>query len=242
MRKIYEDEDIVVVDEMPAKKKGAPYLAVVAMVFLIIGALFGIFYNRTVKANKSDVFMDEVAAEETTKIEEKEILEEEEEVVAEEPQKVIITKEEVEAKLSEIGELATYSGEYHVTKSFEMPKNYWFLDVSKNLDVECDGIVKVGCEIADIKVEVLEDTIVFSLPETKVLDNYVILDSVNFDIKQSILNMIGFEDYQSILADVEQTGLEQAEGFGIYDVAETRLENIIRNYMGEFTDYEVRFM
>jgi len=250
MRKLYEDNEIVVVDEMPSNNTGIEHVAVVAMVFLIIGAFFGILFSMTFKSDREDDIVQAATVsskvtitvpkdKDTTISEDKTIVENKTTV---EDKAAQVSKEEVESKLSEIGDLTTYIMDYHVSEEFEMPSSYWFMGSSSNLDIECDGIVKVGYDIDDIKVEVLEDAIVFSIPKAEVLDNYVILDSVNFEFNQSMLSLMEGDNYQNMVTEVESAGLKQVEDAGIYSEAEKRLENIIRNYMGGFTDYEVRFM
>ena len=65
-----------------------------------------------------------------------------------ETEKRIVTIDEVETKLAEIGELSTYSGRYEVTKEADYSR--YFLDDIKvpgtknTVHLECEGIVKVG--------------------------------------------------------------------------------------------------
>ena len=100
-----------------------------------------------------------------------------------ETEKRIVTIDEVETKLAEIGELSTYSGRYEVTKEADYSR--YFLDDIKvpgtknTVHLECEGIVKVGYNLEDIGVNIDNDsyTICISLPKATVNDNYVIWDT-----------------------------------------------------------------
>lgn len=165
-----------------------------------------------------------------------------------EVEKRIITQSEVEAKLAEVGQLATYCGEYTATKEGDYPR-YLLDDIripgtTNSIKVTCDGIVKVGYEVKDIIPTIDNDSqkIYIALPDPKILDNYLIWDTVQCDEKNNILNPIDFDQYQALLADIEQEGLTQVEESGIYEKAEKNAKVVIENFLNEFEEYEVKFL
>ena len=159
-----------------------------------------------------------------------------------------MTVEEIEVVLVDISQFSTYSGEYTATKSAEYTR--YFLDdiavpgTTNTISIECSGIVKVGYEVEDIKIEVDNDSlkIYISLPEAQVLDNYVIWDTVRCKEENNILNPIDFEQYQGLIAEIESDGLGLAEADGIYENAEANMQTVIRNFLSGFEDFEIIFL
>ena len=165
-----------------------------------------------------------------------------------EVEKRIVTVEEIEVVLVDISQFSTYSGKYTATKSAEYTR--YFLDdiavpgTTNTISIECSGIVKVGYEVEDIKIEVDNDSlkIYISLPEAQVLDNYVIWDTVRCKEENNILNPIDFEQYQGLIAEIESDGLGLAEADGIYENAEANMQTVIRNFLSGFEDFEIIFL
>ncbi len=165
-----------------------------------------------------------------------------------ETEKRNITISEVEAKLSEINEIATYSGEYEVLKKVDYTR--YFLDyvpipgTTNEVQMECDGIVKVGYSIDEISTKIDESskTIYITLPNPEVLDNYIKWNTIEVNEKNSIFNPIDFEQYEVLIDEIEEEGLEQVEEEGIYDSAEKNMKLIIENFLNDFPDYSVEFM
>ena len=165
-----------------------------------------------------------------------------------EVEKRIVTVDEIEVALADISQFSTYCGEYTVSKSADYAR--YFLDniaipgTINTITIECSGIVKVGYEVADIEIKVDNDSfkIYISLPEAKVLDNYVIWDTVRCQEENNILNPIDFEQYQGLISEIETEGLTVAEADGIYEDAEANVEIIICNFLSGFEDYEIFFL
>ena len=165
-----------------------------------------------------------------------------------EMEKRIVTKSEIEEKLVEIDQLATYSGEYTVTKSVDYTR--YFLDdipvpgTTNKIAIECDGIVKVGYSVSSITPTVDNDSqkIYIALPDPDVLDNYVIWDSVKVTESNNILNPIDFAQYQQLINEIEQEGLTKAEESGIYVAAEDHIKIVIQNFLAGFNGYEIVFL
>ena len=163
-----------------------------------------------------------------------------------EVEKRVITVEEVETKLTEIGELSTYSGKYTYTMGKD-EERYCFEKIpvpgtTNSITITCDGVVKVGYNISDILVEIEDDKIYISIPEAYLNDNYVIWDSLKCDEVNNIFNPIEFSQYHELIDEIEQKGLEQVEERGIYKEAEDNLKILINAFLSEFDDYEIVYL
>lgn len=165
-----------------------------------------------------------------------------------EVEKRVVTAEEIEVVLVDISQFSTYSGEYTATKSAEYTR--YFIDdipvpgTTNDIAIECQGIVKVGYDVENIAITVDNDSqkIYISLPAPRVLDNYVIWDTVKCQEENNILNPIDFAQYQALIAEIETTGLAQVEAKGIYEDAAENMMIIIRNFLSGFEDFEIVFL
>ena len=160
----------------------------------------------------------------------------------------IITVSEVESYLEKIGELSTYEGHYTVTEGrdfFRKILDDTTLKFTKKLvEITCSGIVKVGYDIDAITTVVDNDShkIYITLPEAKVNDNYIILDSVKCVEENNIFNPVGYDEYSYLFDIIEQTGLEDVESQDIYTSAENHMKEIIELFLNDIPEYEVVFM
>lgn len=163
-----------------------------------------------------------------------------------EVEKRVVTVEEVESRLIEIGELSTYSGTYTITFGKDETR-YWLEDIpipgtTNGLTLTCDGIVKVGYSMNDLSVKVEDDKIFISIPAAELHDNYVIWDSILCTERNNILNPIEFSQYQDLIDTIEQMGLEDVKAKGIYQFAEENLKVLIEAFLAEFADYTIVYM
>lgn len=203
-------------------------------VMIILAVTFGAGYYIGDRANKEEVVVVEEASN-TLDLE-----------LPFEVEKRVVTVEEVESKLVEIGELSTYSGEYTYTLGKEESR-YWLdkipvLGSTNSIEITCNGIVKVGYDMNDIVVRVDDDKIYISLPEAKLNDNYVIWDTVVCNESNNIFNPIEFSQYQEIIDEIEAKGLEDVTSKGIYQEAEKNLKVLIEAFLAEFSDYTIVYM
>lgn len=203
-------------------------------VMIILAVTFGAGYYIGDRANKEEVVVVEEASN-TLDLE-----------LPFEVEKRVVTVEEVESKLVEIGELSTYSGEYTYTLGKEESR-YWLdkipvLGSTNSIEITCNGIVKVGYDMNDIVVRVDDDKIYISIPEAKLNDNYVIWDTVVCNESNNIFNPIEFSQYQEIIDEIEAKGLEDVTSKGIYQEAEKNLKVLIEAFLAEFSDYTIVYM
>ena len=165
-----------------------------------------------------------------------------------EREKMVVTVEEVQIKLEEMSQFSTYSGIYNITKAADFSR--MFLDdivipgTTNKVQIECEGIVKVGYDVEDIVPTVDNESfkIYVALPEPKVLDNYVIWDTVKCTENNNILNPIDFAQYQDLISEIEDLGLQEVLDNGIYKLAEENLKVVISNFLSGFIDYEIVYM
>ena len=157
-----------------------------------------------------------------------------------------ITVSEVKSTLKELSEFSTYECVYTVNHGKDLSRfigdDFKIPGTTNNVTLTCDGIVKVGYDINDIGVEVTDDTILITLPEkATVNDNYIIWDTVEVSEKNNILNPIAFSQYETLISEIEEMGLEQAESKGIYDKAEENIKKIIEGFLSKFNNYEIKY-
>lgn len=163
-----------------------------------------------------------------------------------EVEKSVVTVEEVEAKLVEIGELSTYSGEYTVTLGKEETRyvleRFPVWGTTNGIEITCKGIVKVGYDMTEINVQVDDEKIYISFPEAKLQDNYVIWDTVECSESNTPLNPIEFSQYQELVTEIEGLGLSRAKEEGIYQRAEEHLKVLVEQFLIGFDGYEIVYM
>ena len=158
----------------------------------------------------------------------------------------VVTVDEVESRLVEIGELSTISGEYTYTLGKDETR-YWLDKIpvfgsTNSIKISCKGIVKVGYNMQDIVVKVDDEKIYISIPAAQLNDNYVIWDSVECTESYSILNPIEFAQYQELIDEIEENGLKDVTDKGIYQRSEENLKVLIEAFLSEFDDYEIVYM
>ena len=211
-------------------RTGAKLLGILLLLAIVFGA--GFYLGGTGLGDKAEVVSPGAGA-----------------TLPSEVEKRIVTRQDVESQLVEIKEISTYSGEYKVTKSVDFTRylldNYAIPGTTNRVKLECTGIVKVGYDIDDIAVRVSESgdggTIYISLPEPKINDNYLIWDKVQCEEVNSIFNPIDFDQYKTMIAEIEEEGLAQVEEAGIYKAAEDNIKMIIENFLKEFEGYTVEY-
>lgn len=166
-----------------------------------------------------------------------------------EAEKVVVTVDEVEAKILEIGELTSCEGTYIVTKGQDFTR-YMLDDIpvpgtTNHIELTCSGVVKAGYNLEDVVVEVDNGsrTIYVSLPDAKINSNQLMWDNgMTWKEINNILNPIDFEQYQTLITDIKEEGLREAENNGLYDTVEQNAQKLITNFLGCFLDYRVVFM
>jgi len=159
---------------------------------------------------------------------------------------VEIQQVEIEEKLELISELATSSFQYTNQKTISNTRQILGIDIpgtTNTVELIYSGVIKVGYDVSLIECVADEEKLqlVFTLPEPQVLDNYIILDTLQCNDKNNIFNPIGSDTIAQYFADIQAEELAAAEARGIYADAEAQLKSIITNYFAVFSDYTVVF-
>lgn len=157
---------------------------------------------------------------------------------------VEITNAIIEEKLSQIGELATCSFEYKGSQKFSSTREILGKNIpgtTNSIDIIYCGVIKVGYDVEQVEHKLINSTIHFTLPEPKVLDNYIKLDDLHCTDDNNILNPIGSDDVVANFDKIEKEELKRAEAQGIYDKSEAQMILLIKNFFAEFEGYDVAF-
>ena len=146
-----------------------------------------------------------------------------------------------------MSELTTYCSEYDQVlgkddlRAVLEDVNLFF--TKNSITISAKGIVKVGYDVSDFRVEVDNNKIYITVPQAKLNDNYVIWDTVQCSEKNNIFNPIEFEQYQEIITEIEARGLEDAVNNGIYEKSDKQVKKLVKEFLSEFTDeYEIVYM
>lgn len=165
-----------------------------------------------------------------------------------ETEKTVVTVDEVEAKILEIGELTSCEGEYIVTRGRDFTR-YMLDDIpvpgtTNHVELTCTGVVKAGYDLEEITVRVDTESkkIYVSLPEAQINSNQLIWDSMVCKEENNILNPINFAKYQMLITEIKEEGLQKAKDDGIFDAVEKNARNLITNFLGCFVEYQVVFL
>ncbi len=167
-------------------------------------------------------------------------------ILLQETAHVEIQQVEIEEKLELISELATSSFQYTNQKTISNTRQILGIDIpgtTNTVELIYSGVIKVGYDVSLIECVADEEKLqlVFTLPEPQVLDNYIILDTLQCNDKNNIFNPIGSDTIAQYFADIQAEELAAAEARGIYADAEAQLRSIITNYFAVFSDYTVVF-
>ena len=57
-----------------------------------------------------------------------------------------------------------------------------------------------------------------------------------------MLNPIDFEQYQTLISEIESEGLEEVQKKSFFDTVESNAKKLIGNFLGCFADYTVEFI
>ena len=165
-----------------------------------------------------------------------------------ETEKFIVTLDEIEVALQELQELATYSGTYQASRSEDVWRclDDWGLPLTRNtVAVKCEGVVKVGYDVNLIAAEIDEqsETVYLRLPPVSVLDNYVIVDTVDASSSvNNLLHPLSFDQYREVIVSVEEEGLAKVTEKGLFEHAEESFRRLVTASLAGVTDYRIVFL
>lgn len=165
---------------------------------------------------------------------------------ATETAKVQITDIYLNEKLEEIAELTTYSFEYTNRKEITNTRELWGWEIpftTNEVTIDYTGRIKAGYEMDDIQIKADEEhqKIYVTLPQPKVFDNYIDLDSLKIEEKNNIFNPVHVDYATAYFDGIEEEELQKAEQSGLYQHAKEQAQDIIRGIFSDLPDYEVVF-
>ena len=153
-----------------------------------------------------------------------------------------ITGEMMQDGLRDMGTLITE--EYYFTEvvSFTSVKKFFKTELELPFTesgylASYDGVVTAGLDFTAIRVEKEEDRITVHLPKTAV--QTVSIDPDSFELyseKIGFANPISAEDYNTSLAELEQTAVDKALERGLLERADANARQVITNFIGGLTD------
>lgn len=148
-------------------------------------------------------------------------------------EKPSVTSVNVEFTLHSIGELATQSGYFTNVQTIQNSRTIFGVTVpftQKQYVYSYSGVVKAGLDFGEISIDVDEDakTVSVTLPETRILDTTVDLDSFQvYDESQNIFNRLHLNEMnqssQVMQREVRQIALEH----GILEEARRSAESML---------------
>lgn len=219
-------------------KKVRETLASLLVILLLFGAGFGsgiAFRNwQTVKRQHTAVAVVETAASDLR--------------LPGETEKYVVTSDEILSAIHEIREFAACSGSYEVSRTSDVWRSLdsVALPGTRNtVSVNCQGVVKAGFDVDRIAVTVdpKSETVYICLPQPAVLDNYVIVDTVDVSGSvNNILHPLTFEQYRQVIVSVEAEGLAQVIQKGLFIRAEESFRHIVTQCLAGVTDYRIVFL
>ena len=219
-------------------KKVRETLASLLVILVLFGAGFGagfaVRYWQTVKRQHATVTAIETTSHDLR--------------LPAEAEKRVVTSSEIRAAIDEIREFATCSSIYEVKKTTDVWRSVDDIALPgtrSTVAVRCQGVVKAGYDVDRITVAVDEqsETVYIRLPQPEVLDNYVIVDTVDVSGSvNNILHPLSFDQYRQVIVSVEAEGLEQATQKGLFTQAENSFRHIVTQCLAGVTDYRIVFL
>ena len=146
--------------------------------------------------------------------------------VGEEEKPVRLDAVVLEARLTEISELAVV--DYHYTNMVQFENSSDFYGVrlpftTKGFILTYDGEIKAGVDLRDTGVAVGENAVTVRLPEAKILSHEIDENSLEiFDEKTSIFNPFTVEDFTAFQAAQKAAMEEKAVESGLLEAAAER--------------------
>ena len=158
---------------------------------------------------------------------------------------------DIEATISDIGELATSEYRYTISQSAEKPKlSVGFVSIpltGTRVLYSYQGVIKAGIQFGDITINVndAQNTVYVELPEPEILSEEVFQDSlIVYDEAYSIFNTLTFEDMNLSVSNLKKTALDDAIKNGLIDSAYDNAVTIINSTISSFyntDEYEIEY-
>ena len=160
----------------------------------------------------------------------------------------LVIQKEIEGKMQEIRDLATYKYAYTNTASQESSlkiKNWSVPFTTKRFLVRYDGEIKAGVDLSKVTVEVTDNVVIISMPKATILSHEIDENSLEIlDETKNIFNRIQIEDYNTFQTEQKKICEEYALERGLLDKAYDNAKKVITEMIHtvpDAGDYEVLF-
>ena len=161
----------------------------------------------------------------------------------------LVIQKDIEGKLTEISDLATYKYAYTNTASQESNlkiKNWNIPFTTKRFIVKYDGEIKAGVDLSKVSIKVGDDnTITISMPQATILSHEIDESSLEvLDETKNIFNRIQIEDYNSFQTEQKKICEEYALERGLLDKAYDNAKKVISEMIQtvpDTADYTIVF-
>lgn len=138
----------------------------------------------------------------------------------------------LQARLTEISQLAVVDYRYTTMAQFENASNFYGVSIpftTKRFILTYDGEIKAGVDLERARVEVGGNAVTVHLPEAEILSHEIDADSVEiFDEKSNVFNPFTVEDFAAFQAEQKDAMEQKALGSGLLWEAQVKAYANIR--------------
>ena len=154
----------------------------------------------------------------------------------------VVTEYEIEAALSQIGELTTAEYNYVGITGKTDPRRAFGFDIpltDNRVEVAYEGTIRAGYAIDDINREIDNENriITITLPAVTVFSHEI--EDTDVAYENNILNPIPADEVVDLLEDAKEDELEEAIDAGLYEQAEESARARITDAISSICDYEI---
>ena len=160
----------------------------------------------------------------------------------------LVIQKEIEGKMQEISDLATYKYAYTNTASQESSlkiKDWTVPFTTKRFLVRYDGEIKAGVDLSKVTVKVTENAVEITMPKAAILSHEIDQNSLEIlDETKNIFNRIQIEDYNTFQMEQKKICEEYALERGLLDKAYDNAKKVITEMIHtvpDAKDYPVVF-